>query len=253
MTHSPQLWFSNDCQTHVSTRVNIHTGCLQIAPTTAAYCISEASTPPNFRNSTVWVCSHWFRLFATTRFVEQLQSFSGSDMTKFLTKGLGIWNFRDVSSTDSTVSKLPVFLGWQGLRIDHPTITSGNRYFTKQKTISFSMRVLLPVSGFKFQVHEPSKADAIGFLSFTWAYCCFRPWEDLNFITFPMFEEKINTPEVRDYFESLRLAPGRILGLESFLPSFTFADMPMFMGDFLGRSMVFDGKLVGWSWLVCRS
>ena len=28
---------------------------------------------------------------------------------------------------------------------------------------------------------------------------------DTDFITFPMFEEKINTPEVRDYFESLRL------------------------------------------------
>lgn len=30
--------------------------------------------------------------------------------------------------------------------------------------------------------------------------------EETDFITFPMFEEKINTPEVRDYFESLRLA-----------------------------------------------
>lgn len=29
--------------------------------------------------------------------------------------------------------------------------------------------------------------------------------EEMNFITFPVFEEKINTPEVRDYFESLRL------------------------------------------------
>jgi len=29
--------------------------------------------------------------------------------------------------------------------------------------------------------------------------------EETDFITFPMFEEKINTPEVRDYFESLRL------------------------------------------------
>eukprot|EP00913_Durusdinium_trenchii_P001885 g1744.t1 len=28
---------------------------------------------------------------------------------------------------------------------------------------------------------------------------------EMNFITFPVFEEKINTPEVRDYFESLRL------------------------------------------------
>lgn len=32
-------------------------------------------------------------------------------------------------------------------------------------------------------------------------------WQEMNFITFPVFEEKINTPEVRDYFESLRLVP----------------------------------------------